>query len=177
MRAAIALIAVALLGGAASADGADMCLTKREARTMWPKEYLSYWNDGGGRRCWGNHRRGSRFMRVARAEAPLPQLMVPRPALPYLPPELVPALPVAPLMFPPPSLFDEHWVRQQEQLEAARARMAEQIVYSTFAGPPPDVWPEAKPPRRRVNVGLVAMMLTAAFAFAAGIISQRWDAQ
>jgi hypothetical protein len=175
MRTAItALIAIVLLGGAATADGADAdprCLTKREARVLWPNKHL-YWTLDGSRRCWGD-RRGGRARLLVTPKPQQAHPMPPRPVLqeaeplPNIPAEMVPAV-------PPP--FDENWLRQfEERLSALSKPPREETVYSTFAGPPPDVWPEAKP-ARRVHVGLWAMMATALFAFIAGMVSQRWDA-
>jgi len=172
MRAAIALIAIVLLGGAATADGADVapkCMSLREARMAWPNDYLS-WIPNGGRRCWGS-RRGGRARSLVSPKPQQPHLMPPRPALeakplPNIPAEIVPAS-------PPP--FDERWLRQfEERLSALNKPPREETVYSSFNGPPPDVWPEAKP-ARRIHVGLLAMMATAAFAFGAGLFASWYE--
>jgi hypothetical protein len=184
MRTAIAaLFAIALLGGAA-ADGADVgskCLSKREARAMWPTKHI-YWFNDGGRRCWGD-RRGGRAKLLKVNPKPQQQLrdLPPRPVpeaepLPYVAPELVPVLPSTSIQFPPQPMFDEEWMRQQDRAREKVEALAQSeiTIYSTFAGAPPDVWPELKP-QRRINVGLVAMMLTAAFAFAAGMLASWYE--
>ena len=147
---------------------------------MWPTKHL-YWTIEGSRRCWGDRRGGRPRLLVA---PPKPQQhprdLPPRPVVPeadplppprpYMPAELMPALPLAPLQFPPAPLFDETWVARWQDEPAAPAAPAEGIViYSTFSGPPPDVWPERR--KLQHNPGVLGMMLAAAFAFVVGYLA------
>lgn len=96
------------------------CLSFSEARKE-TKGYISWRYERGTRqRCWGNY--SSRRARpVADFDPPAPRREEPAPIpeatpLPYFSPELVPS--------PPVQLPEETG-----------------IVYSTFDGEPPDVWP------------------------------------
>src|SRR5262245_49184992 len=112
---------------------AAKCMTKAEARMLHPKRHL-YW--GGARKCW--HTSVSR----ARAAAREPVRRVPA-ALAALPvvssPPIVPVVPDLPRAEPLPPLYDHpDW----KWIEAARsAPRSGDVVFSTFAGEPPDVWP------------------------------------
>jgi hypothetical protein len=184
MRTAIAaLIAIAVLGGAPAraADALPKCLSKREARVMWPAKHLYWINDGNGRRCWTDRRGGRARLMVPpipdqSRNRTLPPRRPPeaeplRTPLPNIPPEWVPQLPQATVTFPPPAPFDDTWIHRTAPAEIEPPK--EQTIYSTFTGPPPDVWPELKPRRQLSHdIGLLAIALMAGFAFLAGLFSR-----
>jgi hypothetical protein len=138
MRPALAIAALVLLAG--PAWSADRCLSKSEARKLWPDRHL-YWINLGGQRCWTN-RRGGRRAAVVRVtplrgtqDTPSP------PPLPFiLPPADIATAP------PPRLAMSDRW----EWMMEARAALHDEAeppapppgpIYSTFAGAEPDVWP------------------------------------
>ena len=101
-------------------------------------------------------------------------------------PETEPLLPLLPRPVEPPPEplmpFDETWIRAG--VDEPPDPQREEIIFSTFAGPPPDVWPvlqpeplaQAKLTPAPVNmVGFWAMLLSAAAGFVAGMHSMRGE--
>jgi len=181
MRAA--MVAVALLLFASSATkAAGQCLTKSEARKVFPRSHL-YWGNVEGRRCWSDRRGGrTRFGEVKSLPPqrgtlpPSPRVLreaepLPAPRLPLIPPELVPVIAPPTPVPPPPMPFDQRWI-ETGQGEPPRSER-EVIFFSTFQGEPPDVWPATPKPSPANMFGLLAMLLSAAIAFVAGARSMK----
>jgi hypothetical protein len=157
---AIVLAALVLIAGPAWA--ADRCLSKSEARKLWPDRHL-YWSTSGGQRCWSN-RRGRR---VAVARVTPTQPNQPPPPAPVPLPFILPPAEIA--TAPPPRLaLADRW----EWIMEARAALHDDEpkaeppfrvsgpIYSTFAGPEPDVWPA--PPSNKDAAWMVLLFGLAA---------------
>ena len=110
-------------------DAAGACLSRHEARAKWPRAHL-YWSVENGRRCWSNGRGKTR--NAVQAVTPAIRYV----PLPYVEPRLVPK---SPDKFPVPETpdFIEGW----DWFDAARQAERSTVVYSTFVGEPPDIWP------------------------------------
>lgn len=122
-------------------QGAPACHTLREARAIWPRAHLWWFRDAAGRRCWSSTRGVGRWVPPSRpAPAPLPVPPPPPIALPFW-------LPPAELALPPRTPTElERWpLVRFPGVEASEARAEGEILYTTFSGPAPDVWPELEP--------------------------------
>ena len=142
------MIATLLIAGAilalapSSAVTAERCLSITEARKLWPRDHL-YWSPTSGKRCWSNKRGRSASIPVVTHAPP------PRPAPPSIdvPPSLVPPRwrDLAPP--PPPSILDSPkwaWVADARGVNTGLIDThppSGTVVFSTFPGEPPDVWP------------------------------------
>jgi hypothetical protein len=182
-----AMVAVALLlvpSGDSVTKAASQCLSKSEARTLYPRKHL-YWSRGDGQRCWSDRRGGrARFGAVKSLPPqrgtlpPSPRVLreaepLPTPRLPLVPPELVPVIEPPKPVPPPPLPFDQRWIEtgEAEPPRQSRSDSEREVIFSTFQGAPPDVWPALR--HQPSVMTLFAMLLSAAVAFAAGARSIR----
>jgi hypothetical protein len=94
MRAALA--ALLLLVAPAALASEDQCKTKSEARSMYPRAHL-YWFNDGDRRCWSN-KRGERRASRQRSSKPARHEPRMREADPL---PVVPSPPIVPKPEPP----------------------------------------------------------------------------
>ena len=144
------------------AQAADRCLSRSEARALWPRTHL-YWNYSSGTRCWSSRRGGSRSSRQA--------VRVVRDGAPAPPPPSAPPETLAELM--PPRWQDNHPPGQWAWIAQARAAAHDDdIPFSTFApGAEPDVWPPLDDTSRG---GIVIVVMSGLFAMALGLALWRW---
>jgi hypothetical protein len=157
MRAALAIGLLLLL--AAPAVAAPQCLSRSEARKVWPTQYLN-WRMVERRRCWTSRRRAASSRR-APAAAPVDHPpMVPRL---YVPAELVPHIEPPPAAAAPE--LDGPWKTIQE----LRAEATDAVPFSTFPpGGEPDVWPPCCATEQPVGPISTTIAISLAVILAAG---------
>ena len=122
-------------------EAADRCLSRSEARALWPREHL-YWYAGSGQRCWSNSRRSAKSPFPSR-----PAPLAPAPPAPQAQPwYILPAeLTLGPYYAPPEHVFAWDRLTTAGMREHALPEPPEPpgtVIYSSFApGREPDVWP------------------------------------
>ena len=176
-RAAAGLIATAVLLvlGIASgtAEAAEKCLSRSEARALYRTSYI-YWRNVGGSRCWSSSSRrgrGAEPHRLPRQAA----VVVPRQPPPSLSILEIPLEALVEIM--PPwlerSAFDPRlaWAQGKpaDALEEAGP------VFTTFQGEQPDVWPPLPQPEPANAAGLAIVVATGLLAAAFGLGLWRWN--
>lgn len=164
----LAIITTAIIASHSSAYG--KCLTKSEARIKYNNTHL-FWSVGPNGKCWETSLARARIAaKNIRASAALPS---PPPApKPSIFPN--PGDPVIPILLhePPKSPPQKHIEDSPQWAWVTRARAHEletEIIYSTFNGEPPDVWPQLESPKSKnflpsfLFVIIVILALMAAF--------------
>jgi hypothetical protein len=153
MRAVLLSIALLL---PVSTDAAPQCLSRSEARALWPRTYL-HWRTIDGRRCWAA--RGRRVPAAAPMASPDAS---PVPRL-YVPAELVPHIEPPPAAAAPE--LDGPWKTIQE----LRAEATDAVPFSTFPpGGEPDVWPPCCATEQPVGPISTTIAISLAVILAAG---------
>ena len=171
------LIAGALLAlSHHAAVTAEQCLSKAEARKLWPRAHLYWSSPTSGRRCWSIKRGRSASFPVALVPPP------PRPAPPSIdvPPSLAPPVWRDPAPPPPPSILDSPrwaWVASARELNPTLGDMEFRLpsgteVYSTFPGEQPDIWPPLERSGSPVWPAILIILAAGAF-FAVGSYRRR----
>jgi len=142
-----------------SADvNAKACLTRNEARALYPRAYL-YWSGGSrGQRCWSN-RRGRRHVVPGRAWIVQASVPPKEQEIEHIEPAL---------MWQP----QWSWV-----FEAVNSRAQAEEPFTTWPpGTEPDVWPSLEnPPSNTPGTVLVVLCGIAAFMF--GTALTRWHSR
>jgi hypothetical protein len=183
----IALIILLMLMAMDAAHAASKtCLTRAEAKEMYPRAHL-YWSVGPRGRCWANSLSAARAMArslpVPRAKnAPVLNVtsQTDEPGSRAIRLGAPPAEAVASLM--PPYQERPSDGPRWDWLADARAAASEQdtpepggVVFSTFPGEQPDVWPaitRETPPAG--PGGLAVVVATAVLAMVFGVMLARW---
>lgn len=155
MRKLSLLLAFLPILGSVTAEGATACLSRSEARQVWPRAYL-YWSGGPkGQRCWSN-KRGKRVWIVPA------KVMAAVPPMPSEPVHIEPVLQWQPQWS---WVFSEIYQREIDE------------PFTTFPpGTEPDVWPVLAQPA--ANHGELLMVLASGMvALIFGIMFVRWHSR
>jgi len=186
MRAALAVAAVIPFLLLTTGAAASKCMTRSEAKTMNPRAHL-YWSVGPGGRCWASSlqaaRASARGLPMPRAASAPVQPVTSHHEEPGSRASRLGALPVPvelPGLMPPhqdtPAHLEENprwsWITEAR---AAERDVVPEIVYSTFDGEPPDVWPTLPvSPASTTSGGFFIVVLSAVLAMVFGMMFARW---
>lgn len=144
---ALLLLAVPMVLSAMAIDAADArCLTRKAARATWPHEHLK-WRHEGRHRCWYLPAKAMANKEV-QEEAPKTRALLASASdmeeakpIEQLEPFVGGVLGVLREAEENRMAFDEMWqdIKQPDDIPSGT------VVFSTFLGEPPDVWPELPP--------------------------------
>jgi hypothetical protein len=145
---------IALLALTVPADA--RCLSKREADATYPRTHL-YWSVGKNGKCWETSLARARVAAKG-PSSPAPVVPVQRDPLWIITPG---KYPTPPIQTSPTQLEDYpqwQWITKAREAEREAPKEGEGVVYSTFVGEPPDVWPPLDKEQPLI-IKLITMML------------------
>jgi hypothetical protein len=153
---------------------ASNCLSRAEARSVFGSRTHLYWSVGPNGQCWANSLRAARAMAKA---VPVPTVR--GPDLKSEPEPLLPVPVALPGLMPPhqdaPVLEENARWSWINEARAAERDLVPEIVYSTFDGEPPDVWPVLPAsPAPTTSGGIFIVVLSAVLSMVFGMAFVRW---